>query len=72
MPKAAPIDRENCTEAAASPSRAGPGGDLHAHLHDAHITVPMNSPLNNNIPASAVVPSAEDPEGERHQNGRRP
>src|ERR1035437_8200080 len=58
VPKAAPIERENCTEAAASPRRNWPAA-LCTLTCTTPITVPMHSPMHSSSPASAGVPSED-------------
>ena len=55
VPKAAPIERENCTEAAASPSMRGPDADWTV-TWTTPMTVPMQSPFQRNTQASCTVP----------------
>src|SRR3974390_3488523 len=58
LPKAAPIDRENCTEAAASPRRNRPAA-LWTLTCTTPITVPINSPLHSSRTANTAVPRAD-------------
>ena len=66
VPKAAPIERENCTEAAASPSRNWPAA-LCTLTCTTPITVPMHNPLHNSSAGQRGGAERGRPKGESHE-----